>query len=128
MKYSFERCKDPETGAVNKPVFDAVDTIETPDDYTVIVKMAKVNAPFLARVAENGAGVVMPEGSGDEQGKHPVGCGPFEFVSREFGNKVILKRFDDYWRRPGLSRWRRGARDHRADGAPDRPADRRART
>jgi ABC-type transport system substrate-binding protein len=100
VKYSFERCKDPKTGAVNKPVFDSVDAIETPDDLTVIVKMSKVNAPFLARVAENGAGVVMPEGSGDGQGKHPIGCGPFAFVSREFGNKVILKRFDDYWGGP----------------------------
>lgn len=60
VKYSFERCKDPATGAVNFEVFNNVAAIETPDDMTVVIKMSAVNAPFLSRLAENGAGVIMP--------------------------------------------------------------------
>ncbi len=100
VKYSFERVKDPKTGAVNFEVFNDVAEILTPDDLTVIVKMSQPNAPFLARLAENGAGVIIPDGSGDTQGEHPVGVGPFEFVSREFGNEVELVRFADYWQGP----------------------------
>ncbi|WP_340107330.1 ABC transporter substrate-binding protein [Pikeienuella sp. HZG-20] len=100
VKYSFERCKDPATGAVNFEVFNAVEAIETPDPLTVVVRLSSVNAPFLSRLAENGAGVVMPEGSGDIQGETPVGAGPFRFVRREFGNEVELERFDDYWDGP----------------------------
>lgn len=100
VKYSFERCKDPATGAVNFEVFNAVEAIETPDDYTVIVKLNQVNAPFLSRLAENGAGVIMPVDSGPTQGTHPMGCGPFKFVRHEFGNVVELERFDDYWDGP----------------------------
>lgn len=100
VKYSFERCKNPETGSVNGPVFSAVSSIGTPDDLTVIVTLSQINAPFISRLAENGAGVVMPEGSGDTQGTHPTGAGPFKFVRREFGNEVELERFDDYWEGP----------------------------
>ncbi len=100
VKYSFERCKDPATGAVNFEVFNAVKSIDTPDPMTVIVTLDKINAPFLSRLAENGAGVIMPEGSGDVQGTTPIGAGPFKFVRREFGNEVELARFDDYWEGP----------------------------
>ena len=47
VKYSFETLMDPDTGAVNKPVFNSVGSIETPDDYTVIIKMDQINMPFL---------------------------------------------------------------------------------
>jgi peptide/nickel transport system substrate-binding protein len=100
VKYSFERCKDPKTGAVNFEVFNAVDAIETPDDLTVVIKMKAVNAPFLSRLAENGAGAVIPAGSGDTQGSNPIGTGPFKFVRHEEGNVVEMARFDDYWNGP----------------------------
>ena len=100
VRYSFERLRNPETGAVNFEVFNDVAAIETPDDLTVIIRMSRANAPFLARLAENGAGVILPEGSGDIQGETPTGAWPFRFVRREFGNEVELVRFDDYWDGP----------------------------
>ena len=100
VKYSFERCKNPKTGAVNFEVFNDVVAIDTPDEMTVVIKMSRVNAPFLSRLAENGAGAVIPTGSGDEQGKTPIGAGPFKFIRREFGHEVELQRFDDYWEGP----------------------------
>jgi ABC-type transport system substrate-binding protein len=100
VKYSFERVKDPKTGAVNFEVFNSVASIETPDDMTVVVKMSGVNAPFISRLAENGAGVVMPKDSGPVQGTTPIGAGPFKFVSYEAGHQVELARFDDYWEGP----------------------------
>jgi peptide/nickel transport system substrate-binding protein len=100
VKYSFERCKDPATGAVNFEVFNNVASIETPDDLTVVINMSAVNAPFLSRLAENGAGVVMPVDSGPQQGTTPIGAGPFRFVSYTPGVVVELERFDDYFGGP----------------------------
>jgi peptide/nickel transport system substrate-binding protein len=100
VKYSFERVKDPATGAVNNEVFKDVESIETPDDLTVVIKLSQVYAPFLARLAENGAGAVIPKGSGDVQGTRPVGAGAFSCELRVFGNEVRLARFDGYWKGP----------------------------
>jgi peptide/nickel transport system substrate-binding protein len=100
VKYSFERCANPDTGAVNFEVFNAVESIDASDPMVVVVTLNSVNAPFLSRLAENGAGVIMPEGTGDVQGETPIGAGPFKFVRREFGNEVELERFDDYWDGP----------------------------
>ena len=102
VKYSFERCKDPATGAVNFEVFNNVAAIETPDDLTVIIKMSAINAPFLSRLAENGAGVVMPVDSGPTQGTNPTGAGPFKFVKYDVGSLVEMARFDDYWEGPAF--------------------------
>jgi len=100
VKYSFETIMNPDTGAVNKPVFNSVDAIETPDDYTVIIRMNEINAPFLGRLAALGAGAIIPEGSANIQGEAPIGAGPLKFVRREFGNEVELERFDEYWNGP----------------------------
>lgn len=100
VKYSFERCKDPATGAVNFEVFNNVASIDTPDDMTVVINMSAVNAPFLSRLAENGAGVVMPVDSGPTQGTNPMGAGPFKFVRYEVGTVVEMARHDEYWDGP----------------------------
>jgi peptide/nickel transport system substrate-binding protein len=100
VKYSFERVMDKATGAVNFEVFNAVSAIETPDDLTVVVRLSKVNAPFLSRLAENGAGVIIPKDSGPTQGTNPVGAGAFRFVKYDVGSVVELARFDDYWAGP----------------------------
>ncbi len=100
VKYSFDRVRDPKNGAVNFEVFQDVDTIETLDDHTVIVKMKRVNAPFLDRISENGAGAILPAGSGETQAATPIGAGPFKFVRREFGHETELARFDGYWEGP----------------------------
>ena len=102
VKYSFDRCRDKATGAVNFEVFNNVASIDTPDDLTVVIKMTTVNAPFLSRLAENGAGVVMPKDSGPTQGTNPMGAGPFKFVSYEVGTVVKMARHDDYWEGPSF--------------------------
>jgi peptide/nickel transport system substrate-binding protein len=102
VKYSFERVRDPKTGAVSYEVFNDVDTIDTPGSLTVTVKMKRVNAPFLSRISENGAGAIIPKGSGDKQSSMPTGAGPFRFVHREFGHETELVRFDDYYEGPAF--------------------------
>ncbi len=52
----------------------------------------------------SGAGLVLPKKYLTETGddgfkKHPIGAGPYKFVSTRPGIEVVLEAFPDYWRR-----------------------------
>ncbi|MEM7738695.1 MAG: ABC transporter substrate-binding protein [Deinococcota bacterium] len=99
VKYSWERIQDPATGAVNFDVFNDVAEINALDDLTVEVNMSRVYSPFLDRLTSLGCAII-PAGSGEITGTQPIGAGPFQFIEREFGNRVDLARWDDYYRGP----------------------------
>lgn len=76
--------------------FTAVDRVETPDRLTVVVRMKRPDAALLFNMSDGLFGVV-PRGAGREFGLHPVGSGPFRFVSAVQDKEVILDRNKDYW-------------------------------
>jgi peptide/nickel transport system substrate-binding protein len=78
--------------------------LEVVDDHTIKLIMSQPFSEFLpqmANVSANGQCIVSPtqlEKLGNENyHTHPVGTGPFEFVERVRGDRVVLKRFEGYW-------------------------------
>ncbi|MGM0605985.1 MAG: ABC transporter substrate-binding protein [Halobacteriota archaeon] len=96
VKYTYERMADPDTAAIMGFVMNPIDTIETPDDSTVVIELEEVFQPFLRQLAFSGTAIV-PEDSGDGLGEQPIGTGPFQFDYRQQGNDARLEAFDDYW-------------------------------
>lgn len=96
VRYTFERIMDPDVGARYSGVLTAVESIETPDDSTVVLSMSERYNPLLRQLAFTGTAII-PEGSASEQASNPVGTGPFVFESRQQGNRAELSAFDDYW-------------------------------
>jgi peptide/nickel transport system substrate-binding protein len=89
-------------GKVRSPkaaVYRFVDHIDAPDDFTVIFHMKEPSATLLWNLSDGAIGIV-PEGSGTEVSVHPIGTGPFQFVSAETDKEVIVSRTLDYWGAP----------------------------
>jgi peptide/nickel transport system substrate-binding protein len=76
--------------------FAAVDRVEVRDRLTVVVRMKRPDAGLLFNMSDGLFGVV-PRGSGKDFGLHPVGSGPFKFVSAVQDKEVIVERNHDYW-------------------------------
>jgi peptide/nickel transport system substrate-binding protein len=86
--------------------YQQVESLEAPDDKTVIFHLKAPYAPLLWNLS-NGAMGVVPYGSGKDFSQHPVGSGPFKFVSADLDKEVVIERNDDYWgERPKLKRVR----------------------
>jgi peptide/nickel transport system substrate-binding protein len=69
--------------------------------YTFQVQLTQPFAPFLASLAMVWSAVVSPAAVTKYGWKgilnHPVGTGPYSFVSWQKGNKVVLKANPSYW-------------------------------
>ncbi len=79
---------------------DIVESITAKDDMTVVFKLQKPEAPFIANLAMDFAGIVSPTAfMADPEGfsLNPVGTGPFKFVSWTKDSDIVLDRNEDYW-------------------------------
>ncbi len=106
VKWTFDSLLSGKIISTKRATFRFVDRIETPDDVTVIFRMKEPDAALLWNVSDMAIGIVA-EGSGNEMTTHPVGSGPFRFVSAETDKEVLLERNEDYWgAKPKLARVR----------------------
>jgi len=115
VKYSFERAVNPATQSPGGGYFSMIagyddvaggkattlSGIETPDDKTVVFKLARADATFLHLMAIN-FGYIVPkeevEKAGADWGKKPVGTGAFKLVEWVPGQNIKLERNKDYFR------------------------------
>lgn len=86
-------------GAVITPraaSYAAIDTIDAPDDRTVVLHL-KHPDNFLLNNLSTGAMGIVPFGSSRDFWQHPVGTGPFRFVSQQIDQDVIVERNPLSW-------------------------------
>ncbi|GIO15345.1 diguanylate phosphodiesterase [Cohnella xylanilytica] len=92
VKYSYDRLAGKDTGKPLLSSFASVDTIETPDDKTVVIKLKENNTSFLTALTS----AVIPKDYQDSN-KKPIGTGPFKFKEYAAGQKIVLEKNPDYY-------------------------------
>jgi peptide/nickel transport system substrate-binding protein len=71
-------------------------SIDAPDPHTIVIHMSQPDAALLWNFSDGALGIV-PYGSGRDFQQHPVGTGPFRFVSQELDKEVVLERNPLSW-------------------------------
>lgn len=98
VKASFERILNEETGAATRSNFLSIDTIDTPDDFTVVFNLTEADVPILGAMASLNAAIVPSEmvASGDFASQ-AIGTGPFKLESWVPEETTQLSANADWW-------------------------------
>ncbi|PKR49632.1 ABC transporter substrate-binding protein [Thalassospira marina] len=102
VKFTFDRLMGEEgSKGPQKSNYAAIDSVEVIDENTVDFHLKQPDPVLLTKLAGYGAMIVPPkyiqEHGEDYFNTHPVGTGPFKFVSYEPKVGIKLEKFDDFW-------------------------------
>ena len=99
VAYSLNRALDPATSDENRAEFADIQSVSTPDAYTVDLTLSKPDAALLLALASYGASVV-PKSAVQAHGTLNTtmdGSGPFQFVSETSDTNIVLRRNPHYY-------------------------------
>lgn len=104
VKWTFESILEYGDQAYTYNYVKMVESVETPDDYTVVFHMAYPCGTFVESVADYQGPDILPahiyEGTDpytNPANQAPIGTGPFKFVEAKLGNYCKLEANPDYY-------------------------------
>ncbi|MDW8102290.1 MAG: ABC transporter substrate-binding protein [Anaerolineae bacterium] len=104
VKYTYELIANPESGSPYQGDWAALDRVEIIDKYTGKIILKEPFAPLWSTTLPATSGMIMCRKAREELGdKHvtsPVGSGPYELVEWVPKQRVVLRRFKDYYGEP----------------------------
>src|SRR5215475_964692 len=97
VKLNLLRIKDPAIGTDwHRGVVENIETVEVVDKYTVRLHTRVPDVAVPANVVFYPTNLIAPDAF-DTAAEHPIGTGPFKFVSWTRWNETRMVRFDNYW-------------------------------
>src|SRR3984893_2925087 len=106
VKFTFDYILNPANRSPKRGAFRLVASIDTPDPVTVVFHLKEPYASFPVNLVRTTTGIV-PANATANFSQHPIGSGPFRFVSQSQDSEVIIERNPEYFRAgPQISRVR----------------------
>jgi len=95
---SFKRILDEATGAATRSNLLSIDSMDAPDDYTVVLHLNLADVPLVAALSSRNAAILSSDviANGDPT-KDAIGTGPFILESWTPDEKTVLKANPNYW-------------------------------
>jgi peptide/nickel transport system substrate-binding protein len=99
VKATFDFIMNPANRSPKRGAFRMVTAIDAPDPATVIFHLKEPYASFTINLIRPTTGIV-PANADADFSRHPIGSGPFRFVSQAQDDEVVVERNLDYFRLP----------------------------
>lgn len=96
VKFTFDSILSGAVKTAKRGAYRMVESVEAPDEATVVFHLREPYASFLWDLTRPGIGIV-PRGAGADLAQHPVGSGPFRFVSMRTDEEIVLERNKEYF-------------------------------
>ncbi len=100
VKSTFEFILNPANRSPKRGAFRLVSSIDAPDALNVIFHLKEPYASFPVNLVRSTTGIV-PANAPADFSQHPIGSGPFRFVSQSQDNEINIERNANYFRSSG---------------------------
>ena len=104
VKFTYDMIMMEGTDVTSRVGWDKIESVETPDDHTVIITFSEVDAPFLWRLTLAHilpehilGGLTAEEFNAAEWFRAPVGTGPFMFEEWMAGDHITMVKNPNYF-------------------------------
>lgn len=96
--FTIERTQtdDESIAIVNPQYYRFISSVVAADDRTVNMTLSEFDSTFLFNLARGDSAILSRNYTGDLNAQ-PNGTGPFRFVERVPGSRLVLEKFDDYY-------------------------------
>jgi peptide/nickel transport system substrate-binding protein len=92
--YTFNSILDPAAASPFRGAFRLVSSVRADGPHTVVFTLTEPSGSFLINLV---AIFIVPAGAGQNLRQHPIGTGPYEFVSHVPDERITVRAFRDYF-------------------------------